>query len=150
MNTDGSLTILQNQDLGFSYRTSVLQGDPRLVVEATFQLSPGFSKDQVMAQTTRNLHQRKKTQPYDKPSCGSVFRNPTPQFAARLIEDLGLKGFRIGGAEVSRRHANFIVNTDNATAQDVFNLIFYVREQVEIHHQLLLEPEVKMLGQFVT
>ncbi|MFM1842241.1 MAG: hypothetical protein RLZZ490_977 [Cyanobacteriota bacterium] len=148
MNADGSLTVLRNEDLGFSYRTSVLQADPRFVVEATFQLTPGFEREEIMAQTTRNLHQRKSTQPYDKPNCGSVFRNPTPRFAARLIEELGLKGFRIGGAEVSHRHANFIVNIDRAKAQDVFNLIFHVREQVEVHHGLQLEPEVKMLGQF--
>ena len=148
MNADGSLTVLRNEDLKFSYRTSALQADPRLVIEATFQLTPGFGRDEIMAQTTRNLHQRKSSQPYDKPNCGSVFRNPTPQFAARLIEELGLKGFRIGGAEVSQRHANFIVNIDKAQAQDVFNLIFHVREQVERHHNLLLEPEVKMLGHF--
>ncbi|MEB3227671.1 MAG: UDP-N-acetylmuramate dehydrogenase, partial [Synechocystis sp.] len=110
MNPDGSLTVLRNEDLGFSYRTSTLQADPRLVVDATFQLLPGCGRDEIMTQTTRNLHQRKSTQPYDKPNCGSVFRNPSPRFAARLIEELGLKGFRIGGAEVSHRHANFIVN----------------------------------------
>lgn len=148
MNADGSLITLTNEQLGFSYRTSVLQADPRLVVAATFQLTPGFTRDEIMTQTTHNLHRRKSTQPYDKPNCGSVFRNPTPQFAARLIEGLGLKGYRIGGAEVSQLHANFIVNVAQAKAQDVYNLIFHVQDQVERHHGLLLEPEVKMLGQF--
>jgi UDP-N-acetylmuramate dehydrogenase len=144
------LEILTNEQLGFSYRTSNLQkqlGD-RLVVEATFQLDQGFTREEIMEKTTRNLHQRKSTQPYDKPNCGSVFRNPKPLYSARLIEELGLKGYRIGGAEVSQRHANFIVNIDNAKAQEVFDLIFYVQGQVEKHHGILLEPEVKMIGKF--
>ncbi len=150
INPDGSLEILTNEQLGFSYRTSNLQKQfgHCLVVEATFQLNQGFSREEIMAQTTRNLHQRKSTQPYDKPNCGSVFRNPTPLYSARLIEELGLKGYRIGGAEVSRLHANFIVNIDNAKAQDVFNLIFHVQGEVEKHHGILLEPEVKMIGKF--
>ena len=152
INPDGSLEILTNEQLGFSYRTSNLQkqfGD-RLVVEATFQLDQGFTRDEIMEQTSRNLHQRKSTQPYDKPNCGSIFRNPTPLYSARLIEELGLKGYRIGGAEVSQRHANFIVNIDNAKAQDVFNLIFHVQGEVEKHHGILLEPEVKMIGKFTS
>lgn len=150
MDTNGNLEILSNEQLGFSYRTSNLQkhlGD-RLVVDATFRLTPGFTREEIMAHTTRNLHQRKSTQPYDKPNCGSVFRNPTPLYSARLIEELGLKGYRLGGAEVSQRHANFIVNIDNARAQDVFDLIFHVQGEVEKHHGILLEPEVKMLGNF--
>ncbi|MBE9175057.1 UDP-N-acetylmuramate dehydrogenase [Synechocystis salina LEGE 06155] len=150
MHPDGGLEILSNEQLGFSYRTSNLQKHLGgcLVVDATFQLKPGFTREEIMARTTRNLHQRKSTQPYDKPNCGSVFRNPTPLYSARLIEELGLKGYRIGGAEVSQRHANFIVNIDNAKAQDVFNLIFHVQGEVEKHHGILLEPEVKMLGNF--
>jgi UDP-N-acetylmuramate dehydrogenase len=101
-----------------------------------------------MADTTFNLNQRKDSQPYDKPSCGSVFRNPYPQAAGRLIEQLGLKGYRIGGAEVSKRHANFILNTSNAKAEDIFNLIHYVQAQVQAHCSLLLEPEVRILGEF--
>jgi len=148
MTPDGQLKVLSRADLGFAYRTSCLQGSQQLVIEATFQLTPGFERDMVLAQTTQNLHQRKNSQPYDKPSCGSVFRNPTPQYAARLIEHLGLKGYRIGGAEVSQRHANFILNASNAKAQDIFNLICHVQAQVEAHCALLLEPEVKILGQF--
>lgn len=147
---DGGLEILTNAELEFSYRTSKLQQQFRhyLVVEATFQLQPGFTREEVMAHTTRNLHQRKSSQPYDKPNCGSIFRNPSPRYAAQLIEGLGLKGHRLGGAEVSRKHANFIVNIDHAKAQDVFDLIFYVQGQVQAHHGIKLEPEVKMIGEF--
>lgn len=148
LSPDGTLETLTAEELGFSYRTSNLQGDRRLVIEATFQLKTGFSREEVMTQTTHNLHQRKNSQPYDKPSCGSVFRNPTPQYAARLIENLGLKGCRIGDAEVSQRHANFILNAGNAKAQDIYRLIQHVQEQVYSHCSLLLEPEVKILGDF--
>ncbi len=148
MHPDGSIEVLTNEQLGFAYRTSILQGDCRVVIEATFQLETGFTRDEVMTQTTHNLHHRKSTQPYDKPSCGSVFRNPKPLYAAKLIEGLGLKSFRIGGAEVSQQHANFIVNIDNAKAQDVRDLIFYVREQVSAHHNVEMETEVKLLGEF--
>lgn len=146
---DGTLKTLTPEELNYSYRTSALQGDRRLVIEATFQLQPGFSREEVMATTNNNLRQRKSSQPYDRPSCGSVFRNPKPQAAGWLIEQLGLKGYRIGNAEVSVRHANFIVNCGNAKADDIFRLIRHVQEKVESNWSLLLEPEVKMLGEFL-
>ncbi|NJK51161.1 UDP-N-acetylmuramate dehydrogenase [Candidatus Gracilibacteria bacterium] len=149
LSPDGTLETLTAQDLNYSYRTSNLQGDKRLVVEATFQLQPGFSRGEVMETTTRNLNQRKSSQPYDRPSCGSVFRNPKPQAAGWLIEQLGLKGYRIGNAEVSMRHANFILNCGNAKADDIFRLIRHVQEKVEDRWAVLLEPEVKMLGEFL-
>lgn len=146
---DGTLETLTPEDFNYSYRTSALQGDRRLVIEATFQLQPGFSREAVMATTNSNLKQRKSSQPYDRPSCGSVFRNPKPQAAGWLIEQLGLKGYRIGNAEVSLRHANFILNCGNAKADDIFRLIRHVQEKVESNWSLLLEPEVKMLGEFL-
>jgi UDP-N-acetylmuramate dehydrogenase len=148
LSPDGNLERLTPQDLNYSYRTSKLQGQQRLVVEATFQLQPGFNREEVMATTNQNLRQRKSSQPYDRPSCGSVFRNPKPQAAGWLIEQLGLKGYRIGDAEVSQRHANFILNCGNAKANDIFRLIRYVQERVEAHWSVLLEPEVKILGEF--
>ncbi len=144
----GTLETWMSQALHYSYRTSALQGNSRLVLEATFQLQSGFSREEVMATTNQNLWQRKTSQPYDKPSCGSVFRNPQPYAAGWLIEQLGLKGYRIGEAEVSHRHANFILNCGNAKADDIFRLIHHVQEQVESHFALLLEPEVRILGEF--
>jgi UDP-N-acetylmuramate dehydrogenase len=145
---DGKVEVLSREELNYSYRTSNLQGDKRLVIEATLQLTPGFSKTEVMESTNQNLWQRKNTQPYDRPSCGSVFRNPKPYYAAKLIEQLGLKGYQIGGAQVAQRHANFIVNCGGATADDIFRLIRHVQEKVQAHWSLLLEPEVKLLGEF--
>lgn len=147
---DGKVETLTCEDLNYSYRTSALQGGQRLVIEATFQLQPGFDRDVVRARTQQNLLQRKSSQPYDKPSCGSVFRNPSPHAAGWLIEQLGLKGYRVGDAEVSQRHANFILNCGQAKAEDIFRLIHHVQEKVQSHWSLLLEPEVKILGEFST
>ncbi|MEG3438858.1 UDP-N-acetylmuramate dehydrogenase [Pannus brasiliensis CCIBt3594] len=148
LNPDGEIETLAREDLHYSYRTSRLQGDNRLVIEATLQLDPDSTEEEMMALTTRNLHHRKNTQPYDRPSCGSVFRNPKPKFAGALIEELGLKGYRIGGALVSPLHANFIVNIGEAKASDILHLIRHVQEQVSDRFSLWLEPEVKILGEF--
>lgn len=134
--------------LNYQYRSSILQGDRRLVVEATFKLEPGFSKAESIATTTKNLHDRRSKQPYDRPSCGSVFRNPQDYAAGWLIEQIGLKGYQIGGAIVSHRHANFILNCGNATADDILKLIHHVQERVEDRWLLKLHPEVKLVGEF--
>ncbi len=145
---DGTIETLSAKDLNYSYRSSSLQKDNRLVIEATFQLQPGFTKEEVRAITSQNLQSRKQSQPYDKPSCGSVFRNPNSYKAGWLIEQLGLKGYMIGGAQVAQRHANFILNYNHAKASDIFNLINHVQEQVEKHWAICLHPEVKLLGEF--
>ena len=93
------------------------------------------------------LRERQEKQPLGLPSCGSVFRNPEGGFAAQLIESAGLKGYRIGGAEVSRKHANFIINTGAATAADVEALIEHVRSTVEERHGIQLELEVHIVGE---
>jgi UDP-N-acetylmuramate dehydrogenase len=148
LNPDGSIETLQNQDLEYRYRHSNLQGDTRLVLSAKFQLQIEIDAEAVKTRTFRDLEKRHSKQPYDRPSCGSVFRNPSPQYAAALIEGLGLKGYRIGDAEVSTLHANFIINRQDATASDIRELIYYVQAQVKQHHSIDLEPEVKMLGEF--
>ncbi len=148
LNLDGSIEILANQELDYSYRHSNLQDDSRLVLSARFQLQATGNPEEIKANTFRDLEKRHSKQPYDRPSCGSVFRNPLPQHAAALIEGLGLKGCRIGGAEVSTLHANFIINHLDATASDIRELIYYVQQQVAAKHSIELEPEVKMLGEF--
>ena len=148
LSPDGSIEELSPEELGYQYRTSNLQGDNRMVIEATFQLQPGFKKAEVMAQTRKNLQQRQRSQPYHLPSCGSVFRNPESHAAGWLIEQIGLKGYQIGGAQIAHRHANFILNCGNATAKDIFQLIGHIQEKVECHWSLSLEPEVKLLGEF--
>ena len=144
----GTIVELKPEELAYSYRTSNLQGGDRLVVRATMQLEPGYTKAEIMELSNQNWTQRKTTQPYHLPSCGSVFRNPQPHAAAKLIEQLGLKGHKIGDAQIAHRHANFILNCGTATAKDIFELIRYAQEKVEYHWSVSLEPEVKLLGEF--
>jgi UDP-N-acetylmuramate dehydrogenase len=147
---DGSLKTFTREELGYSYRTSLLQGSNLIVTQATFQLQPGADPAQVIATTKQHKEHRLTTQPYHLPSCGSVFRNPKPYAAGWLIEQTGLKGFQIGKAQVAQRHANFIVNCGGASAGDIFRLIRHVQQQVQQRWSILLEPEVKMIGQFQT
>jgi UDP-N-acetylmuramate dehydrogenase len=145
---DGSLQTLNKADLNYSYRSSILQGSQSFVVQATFSLQPHQSPEAVQKTTESHLNHRLTTQPYDMPSCGSVFRNPLPHTAGSLIEQSGLKGFQIGGAQVSEKHANFIVNYANATATDIHQLISHVQKTVQAQWGLKLHPEVKILGDF--
>lgn len=137
---------LMAHELDFAYRHSRLQQEPLVVLSVRFRLEPGHDPGAVTARTSANLHSRTSTQPYQQPSCGSVFRNPEPDKAGRLIEELGLKGLRIGGAEVSPMHANFIVNCGDATASDIDSLIRAVQRQVAEGRGIALHPEVKRLG----
>lgn len=136
------------QDLAFAYRTSVLQGARRVVLEATFQLEPGHDPAVVTADTLSGLNRRRSTQPYDWPNCGSVFRNPLPRTAGGLIEQTGLKGHCIGKAQVADLHANFILNLGGARAEDVYRLIRHVQERVYDRWEVWLHPEVKCIGEF--
>jgi len=114
-------------------------------LEATFRFEPGVTAS--MEAMKEMLERRKATQPLGLPSCGSVFRNPPGDHAARLIEAAGLKGYRIGGAEVSPKHANFIINTGNATATDIEELIEHVRQTVIERHGVELRHEVRIVGE---
>ena len=148
LNPDGTLEILQNSDLAYAYRSSILQSSRKPVVRAVFQLEGGLSPERVKATTQSHLDHRLTTQPYNWPSCGSVFRNPLPKTAGWLIERTGLKGYQVGGAQIAQKHANFIINCGDAKATDIFELIRYVQQQVEGEWSLRLHPEVKMLGEF--
>jgi len=143
---DGSLQWLTNDEMEFSYRTSVLQRKrPGIVVEARFQLTEG-DKEQIVAVMQKNKDYRKVTQPYDSPCAGSIFRNPLPHFAGKLIEEAGLKGFQIGGAQISEMHGNFIVNAGNAKAFDVLQLIEYVKKTIMEKYNIQMETEVEIIG----
>jgi UDP-N-acetylmuramate dehydrogenase len=144
----GESIDLPQSALEYSYRHSNLQGSDSLVLSAYMQLQPAENAAAVLSKTNDDLERRHTTQPYDRPSCGSVFRNPLPQFSAKLIEDAGLKGYNIGGAEVSQLHANFIINRGDATATDIFQLIAHVKNAVNQRWGVELETEVKMMGEF--
>jgi UDP-N-acetylmuramate dehydrogenase len=143
------MATLSPEQLQYRYRHSSLQEDRRFVTQARFQLQPGADPKQVHQNTSDKLNHRKSTQPYHLPSCGSVFRNPTPDKAAGwLIEQTGLKGYQIGQAQVAERHANFIINCGGAAASDVFRVLRHVQQQIWQEWALKLEPEVKILGEF--
>jgi UDP-N-acetylmuramate dehydrogenase len=148
LDEEQELYRLEPEDLQFGYRRSRLQDSPWTVMGATLQLIPDRDPAQVQLETQRNLNQRLSSQPYHLPSCGSVFRNPEAYPAGWLIEQVGLKGYRMGGAQISERHANFILNCDQATASDIHQLIRLAQEKVCQRWSLLLEPEVRILGSF--
>jgi UDP-N-acetylmuramate dehydrogenase len=131
-------------DYKIAYRSVIGPAD-EWFVEATLQFDPAV--DATMDAQKAMLDRRKSTQPLGLPSCGSVFRNPTGDHAARLIESAGLKGHRIGGAEVSTKHANFIINANNATAADIEDLISFVHDTVLGKHGVDLIHEVRIVGE---
>ncbi len=139
---------LSAAELDFAYRHSRLQREPLVVLSARFQLESGHDPAAVGRRTSANLHSRTSSQPYQQPSCGSVFRNPEPRKAGQLIEALGLKGLSLGGAQVSPIHANFIVNTGGARAAEIAQLIALVQRRVAETHGIALHPEVQRLGRF--
>jgi UDP-N-acetylmuramate dehydrogenase len=139
---------LRAGELDFAYRHSRLQEEPLVVLSARFRLNAGHDPADVSRSTSANLHSRTSTQPYQQPSCGSVFRNPEPHKAGQLIEALGLKGLSLGGAQVSPIHANFIVNTGAATATEIDQLIGAVQQRIQAAHGITLHTEVKRLGPF--
>ncbi|MDX2273426.1 MAG: UDP-N-acetylmuramate dehydrogenase [Cyanobacteriota bacterium] len=148
LDDDHHLRTLSVPELAFGYRYSLLQGRSWVVTGAYFQLHPTGDPTAIWAHTQANWEQRRRSQPYDLPSCGSVFRNPQSHTAGWLIEQAGLKGHQIGRAQVAERHANFILNLDQASAMDVHHLIRHIQEQVFRQWSLLLEPEVRILGDF--
>ncbi|OIJ09809.1 UDP-N-acetylenolpyruvoylglucosamine reductase [Anaerobacillus arseniciselenatis] len=143
---NGKQVWYNNDEMDFSYRTSRLQKDQGICVEAIFQLRNGNRED-IVAEIQKNKEYRKKTQPWDFPCCGSVFRNPLPHHAGKLIEEAGLKGYTVGGAQVSTIHANFIVNIGGATASDVLGLIDHIKAEVYKKFQVQMETEVELIGE---
>ncbi len=143
---DGETKVLTNEQLQYSYRTSVLQKRKGVVLEAVFQLSRGDRK-KIAATLASNKTHRRLSQPLQLPCAGSVFRNPPGDHAGRLVEAAGLKGFHYGGAQVSEMHANFIVNRGGATATDVLTLMEHVRQTVLERFGVDLHPEVLVVGE---
>ncbi len=140
---DGELRELKNTDLKFAYRECSLRGKA-LVLEAEFYFKPG-DREQILTSMKSNLAKRRAAQPLDLPNAGSVFRNPAQDSAGRLIEAAGWKGKSKGGALVSEKHANFIVNTGQATANDVLSLITDIRKDILRKFGVDIQPEVEYL-----
>ena len=142
----GELVNYYLEDMGFAYRHSRLHHQKGIVLSATFRLNSDV-KQNITAKMTAFKDKRRTTQPLQEPCAGSVFRNPTGDYAARLIQTSGLKGMVIGGAQVSTLHANFIVNNGQATAEDVITLMEQIRKIISSQHGIELVPEVFVVGE---
>ena len=137
---------LSNEEMKFSYRHSVVKEYPYVVLSVKFKLDKG-EKDEIKSVMEDLNGRRREKQPLEYPSAGSTFKRPEGYFAGKLIEDSGLKGFSIGGAQVSEKHCGFVINKDNAKAEDIINLIKYIQEKVYKENNVILEPEVCMIGE---
>ena len=142
---DGTVKRLTNEELDFGYRHSSVQDNHGVVLDATFSLQPG-DHDEIAAKMDELNARRAAKQPLDLPSCGSVFKRPTGYFAGKLIHDAGLQGYTAGGAQVSTKHAGFIVNIDHGTASDYVAVIHHVQQTVKEKFGVSLQTEVRIIG----
>ncbi len=141
INKDLEIVTMTNHELKFGYRTSLLKKEKEyIIISAVLKLEHG-DKDEILERISKRRVKRIETQPLDMPSAGSVFRNPQDLYAGELIEKSGLKGYNINGAEISKKHANFIVNTGGATGKDIIKLINLAKEKVKENYnvELILE-----------
>ena len=142
---DGSQDAIDVKDLDLGYRRSRVASDGLVVLSATFDLEKG-DPEKIRAKMDDFTQRREEKQPLEMASAGSTFKRPEGHFAGKLIMDAGLMGYRVGGAEVSTKHAGFVVNTGGATAADVHAVIEHVQDEVERQFGVRLEPEVRFLG----
>ena len=143
MDLDGNLYRLSNAGMDFSYRHSILEDRPGIVVSADFALTKG-NPEEIWAKMKELIARRTASQPLDVPSAGSAFKRPTGGYAAALIEEAGMKGYQVGGAAISAKHAGFAVNLGGATAADVKKLLSQVSDQVYRKSGIRIEPEVRI------
>lgn len=147
MDENGEILELGGEDMEFGYRTSVIKNRPFTVLEAVLVLENG-EKACILQKMDELSRQRREKQPLEFPSAGSTFKRPEGYFAGKLIMDAGLRGYSIGGAQVSEKHCGFVVNTGKATAADVAEVIREVQDRVKDKFGVALEPEVIFLGDF--
>lgn len=147
MDQEGNILVLDNDTMEFGYRHSVIRNRPFIVLSVVLALEEG-DREEIKRKMEDFAERRKEKQPLEYPSAGSTFKRPEGYFAGKLIMDAGLRGFSVGGAKVSEKHCGFIINTGNATAADISELIEEVRERVKEQFGVLLEPEVIRIGEF--
>ncbi len=147
MDREGNILTIENAYMKFGYRTSIIKNAAFVVVEVIFQLTHG-EPTEIQAKMQELMQRRKEKQPLEFPSAGSTFKRPEGHYAGQLITEAGLSGYTVGGAQVSMKHNGFIINHDNATAQDIMTLIRHVQDEVERVHGITLEPEIVFLGHF--
>ena len=147
MYKDGSILDLDNETMEFGYRNSVIKNRPYVVLQVSLRLQPG-NREEILARMNELAARRKEKQPLEFASAGSTFNRPEWYFAGKLIMDSGLRGARIGGAQISEKHCGFVINDGTATAADIAELIQEVSETVKEKFGVTLEPEVILLGDF--
>lgn len=146
LNEKFQIKELPLEKLKFDYRYSIFQDNKNLIcVAANIKLEHG-NHDEIASKIKENLLKRKNSQPLEYPSAGSVFRNPEGNYAGKIIEELGLKGKNIGGAEISTKHANFIINKNNASSSDILNLIKLVQKEVKDKYKIDLKLEQQLVN----
>ncbi|MDF2802114.1 MAG: UDP-N-acetylenolpyruvoylglucosamine reductase [Anaerocolumna sp.] len=143
----GNLKILNKEELKLGYRKSIVSEEHVIVLEATFEFEPG-NREEIQAKMNDLNERRRDKQPLEYPSAGSTFKRPEGYFAGKLIMDAGLRGYQVGYAQVSIKHCGFVINTGSATAREVRTLIADVIKIVNDKFGVVLEPEVKLLGEF--
>ena len=147
LDSDGNVLTLSVDEMGLGYRTSIMAKKDYIVLDAVLRLKKG-DRETIRA-TMEDLKERRiSKQPLEYGSAGSTFKRPEGHFAGKLIQDAGLRGFRVGDAQVSEKHCGFVINLGNATAAQVDELMRQVIERVEENSGVRLEPEVKRLGEF--
>lgn len=147
MDSDGNISEISGSDCKFGYRKSIFAEKGYIVLGCTLNLKKG-NKEQIRERINDFTKRRVSKQPIEKPSAGSVFKRPEGYFAGALIEEAGLKGFSIGGAQVSEKHAGFIINKGDAAAKDVLDLVEHIQKTVYEKNGLRLETEIKFVGEF--
>lgn len=145
---EGDIVEASNEEMEFTYRNSILQTTDDIVLDVTFELEKG-NPEEIKERMDELTFLRTSKQPLEYPSCGSVFKRPTGHFTGKLIQDAGLQGLTWGGAQVSEKHAGFIVNIDEATATDYVELIKHIQEVILEQFDVELEREVRIIGQTV-
>lgn len=143
----GEIKEIDGKDCEFGYRESIFSKKGFVILGCTFELQPS-TQEEIKEKINDYTNRRVTKQPIEKPSAGSVFKRPEGYFAGTLIENANLKGFSVGGAQVSEKHAGFIINTGSATAMDVLNLIKHIQMVVKEKYGVALETEIKMVGEF--
>ncbi len=147
MDNKGEICELDGDKCEFGYRQSIFDKNDYTILSCTFRLKRD-NKDAIRERINDYTQRRNSKQPIDKPSAGSVFKRPEGYFAGALIEKANLKGVSVGGAQISEKHAGFIINTGNATARDVLDLIEHIKATVLKNDGVSLQPEIKMVGEF--
>lgn len=146
MDYDGNIYEKSNKDLEFEYRKSMFAKNKFIILEAKLKLQKGNAQD-IKNKMLEFEQSRKEKQPLEFPSAGSTFKRGTDFITAKLIDDAGLKGYRVGGAMVSTKHAGFVVNENNATAQDVLNLVKHIKQEVYKKFNKKIELEIQVIGE---